>query len=76
MATATKSPAKTEATTTKRDDTARRNRQVYNRTKYRLTKRRNLWVRSLGVAKNQQKAIVLAAKIEAIDVALAILEDA
>ena len=53
----------------------RRERQVYNRTKYRLTKRRNLWLRSIASAKNPAKIAILQAKIEALDFALKTLEE-
>lgn len=66
----------TEVKTNIRTDSVRRDRQVYNRTKYRLTKRRNLWVRSLAAAKNPDKIAALTAKIEAMNLALEILEGA
>lgn len=53
----------------------RQERKIYNRTKYRLTKRRSLWVRSLAAAKKADKQVILKAKIEAIDFALATLEE-
>lgn len=61
---------------TTRHDGPKRERQVYNRTKYRLNKRRNLWLRSIAAAKNPQKVEILKAKVEAIDFALATLEEA
>lgn len=64
----------TEADTNIRTDSARRNRQIYNRMKYRLNKRRNLWLRSIASAKDPKKIKVLEAKIEALDFALAELE--
>lgn len=54
----------------------RRQRQIYNRVKYRLNKRRNLWLRSIAAAKSPEKIKILQAKIEAVDFALATLEDA
>lgn len=66
----------TVAHTNIRTDSRRRDRQVYNRTKYRMTKRRNLWVRSLAAAKNPEKITVLTAKIEAMTLALEMLESA
>lgn len=66
----------TDADVTSRTDSARRNRQIYNRTKYRLNKRRNLWLRSIARAKSPDKITILKAKIEAIDFALSTLEDA
>lgn len=56
--------------------TPRREKQIYNRTKYRLNKRRSLWVRSLAKAKDPAKQVILQAKIEAFDVALGILDGA
>lgn len=64
----------TDEATNIRTDSSRRNRQVYNRMKYRLNKRRNLWLRSIANAKDPQKIRVLEAKIEAVDFALAELE--
>lgn len=64
-------PASTEEALTPRQE-----RKVYNRTKYRLTKRRNLWVRSIAKAKDQEKIKILQAKVEAIDFALATLDEA
>lgn len=72
----TTTATKFESVTTTVKDTPRRNKQIYNRTKYRLNKRRNLWLRSIGAAKNQQKIDILTAKVEAIDFALATLEEA
>lgn len=56
--------------------TPRQERKVYNRTKYRLNKRRNLWVNSIARAKDPDKVKVLQLKIEVIDFALATLEEA
>lgn len=52
----------------------RRSNQIKNRLKYRLNKRRNLWVRSIAKAKDKHKIEILQAKIEAYDLALAELE--
>jgi hypothetical protein len=54
--------------------TPRQERQVYNRTKYRLNKRRNLWLNSIARTKNPKKVEVLQLKIEVIDFALQTLE--
>lgn len=64
-----KPKADSEATLTPRQE-----RQVYNRTKYRLNKRRNLWVNSIARAKDPKKVEVLELKIEVIDFALKTLE--
>lgn len=56
--------------------TPRQERKVYNRTKYRLNKRRNLWLRSIAAAKDPAKVKILQAKIEALDFALATLDEA
>lgn len=56
--------------------TPRQERKIYNRTKYRLNKRRNLWIRSIAAAKNPDKVKLLQAKIEALDFALATLDEA
>lgn len=61
---------------TVRTEGPRRERQIYNRVKYRLTKRRNLWLRSIGAAKDAGKIKTLEAKIEAIDFALKTLDEA
>lgn len=53
----------------------RRSNQIKNRLTYRLKKRRNLWVRSIAKAKDPAKIVILQAKIEAIDFALAELEE-
>lgn len=53
----------------------KRSRQITNKLRYRLNKRRNLWLRSIAKAKNPAKITVLQAKVEAIDFALATLEE-
>lgn len=55
--------------------TNRQERQVYNRTKHRLNKRRNLWVSSIARAKDPKKVEVLRIKIEVIDFALKTLDE-
>lgn len=64
-----------EPTTNIRTDSPRRERKLYNRTKYRLNKRRNLWLRSIAAAKDPKKIKILEAKVEAIDFALKTLEE-
>jgi len=54
----------------------RRSNQIKNRAKYRLNKRRNLWVRSIAKAKDARKIEILQAKVEAFDLALEILAEA
>lgn len=55
------------------DDTLtenRRARQIKNRMTNRLTKRLNLYVRSIAITKNPQKLAVLKGKAEAIQFAI------
>ena len=73
MATAQKSNKQTAFINEK--NTPRRERQIENRMRYRLNKRRNLWLRSIAVAKDPRKIEVLKAKIEAIDFALSTLSE-
>ena len=55
-------------------ETPRRERQIYNRMKYRLNKRRNLYLRAIASAKSAEKVKVNEARIAVLDFALAELE--
>lgn len=71
MATAQKTNGKTAF---EEKATPRRERQIYNRMKYRLTKRKNLYLRSIAAAKNPDKVKILQAKIAGLDYALTELD--
>ena len=58
----------------KKTETPRRERQIYNRMKYRLNKRRNLYLRAIASAKSAEKVKVNEARIAVLDFALAELE--
>lgn len=53
----------------------RRARQIKNRMKNRLTKRLNLYIRSISVTKDKTKLKVLQGKADAINYALILLDE-